>query len=208
VAKLAVALQEEELRACADPKYQHLHEDLHVEITAFAPPAEAHARIAYALTEVRKYLIPDSNDEIRQEQMREMELLAVGGCGPEAIAAAATNNNVGVQNGCFDPLKRALSAYAQAAAAAAANGMYPNGTAPANPSGVPPSSVQCAAPALPVQSLQSLQSQYSAAMLRAAAATGTAGPGLSMQTISAAPYLSASPIVMRQTQREDIPKDG
>ena len=31
---------------------QHLAEDLHVEITAFAPPAEAHARIAYALTEV------------------------------------------------------------------------------------------------------------------------------------------------------------
>jgi KH domain-containing RNA-binding signal transduction-associated protein 3 len=30
---------------------------------------------AYALTEVRKYLIPDSNDEIRQEQMREMELI-------------------------------------------------------------------------------------------------------------------------------------
>ena len=32
-------------------------------------------RIAYALTEVRKYLIPDSNDEIRQEQMREMEII-------------------------------------------------------------------------------------------------------------------------------------
>ena len=62
-----------------DPKYQHLQEDLHVEITAFAPPAEAHARIAYALTEVRKYLIPDSNDEIRQEQMREMEMISTNG---------------------------------------------------------------------------------------------------------------------------------
>ena len=73
-----------------------------MEITAFAPPAEAHARIAYALTEVifrlilikaksalevqeeyflqvRKYLIPDSNDEIRQEQMREMELISTNG---------------------------------------------------------------------------------------------------------------------------------
>ena len=67
--------KEEELRASQDPKYQHLQEDLHVEITAFAPPAEAHARIAFALTEVRKYLIPDSNDEIRQEQMRELELM-------------------------------------------------------------------------------------------------------------------------------------
>merc|ERR1712223_452150 len=68
--------KEEELRASQDPKYQHLQEDLHVEITAFAPPAEAHARIAFALTEVRKYLIPDSNDEIRQEQMRELELIS------------------------------------------------------------------------------------------------------------------------------------
>ncbi|XP_063237083.1 KH domain-containing, RNA-binding, signal transduction-associated protein 3-like [Bacillus rossius redtenbacheri] len=67
--------KEEELRASLDPKYAHLSDDLHVEITAFAPPAEAHARIAYALAELRKYLIPDSNDEIRQEQMREMELI-------------------------------------------------------------------------------------------------------------------------------------
>ena len=67
------------MRSSADPKYQHLQEDLHVEITAFAPPAEAHARIAYALTEVRKYLIPDSNDEIRQEQMREMEMISTNG---------------------------------------------------------------------------------------------------------------------------------
>ena len=71
--------QEEELRASQDPKYQHLQEDLHVEITAFAPPAEAHARIAFALTEVRKYLIPDSNDEIRQEQMRELEIMTATG---------------------------------------------------------------------------------------------------------------------------------
>lgn len=43
-----------------------------MEISALAPPAEAHARAAYALAEVRKYLIPDSNDNIRQEQIREM----------------------------------------------------------------------------------------------------------------------------------------
>ena len=28
---------------------------------------------------MRKYLIPDSNDEIRQEQMREMELISTNG---------------------------------------------------------------------------------------------------------------------------------
>lgn len=50
-------------------------EDLHVEISALGPPAEAYARLAYALAEVRKYLIPDSNDNIRQEQMREMEII-------------------------------------------------------------------------------------------------------------------------------------
>ena len=44
--------QEEDLRRSTDPKHLHLREDLHVEITAFASPAEAHARLAYALTEV------------------------------------------------------------------------------------------------------------------------------------------------------------
>lgn len=60
------------MRAALDPKYAHLNDDLHVEISALAPPAEAHARVAYALAEVRKYLIPDSNDVIRQEQLREL----------------------------------------------------------------------------------------------------------------------------------------
>lgn len=56
-------------------QYHHLNDELHVEIVAFAPPAEAHARMSYALTEVRKYLIPDSNDTIRQLQMKELEIL-------------------------------------------------------------------------------------------------------------------------------------
>ena len=68
-------VKEEEMRLSKDPKYQHLNEELHVEIVAFAPPAEAHARMSYALTEVRKYLIPDSNDTIRQLQMKELEIL-------------------------------------------------------------------------------------------------------------------------------------
>lgn len=64
--------KEEELRAGMDPKYAHLADDLHVEVNANGPPAEVHARIAYAMAELRKYLIPDSNDFIRQEQMREL----------------------------------------------------------------------------------------------------------------------------------------
>ncbi|CAK1590900.1 unnamed protein product [Parnassius mnemosyne] len=64
--------KEEELRNSLDPKYAHLSDELHVEISALAPPAEAHARIAYALAEVKKYLIPDTNDMIRHNQMRDM----------------------------------------------------------------------------------------------------------------------------------------
>ncbi|XP_056633152.1 KH domain-containing, RNA-binding, signal transduction-associated protein 2-like isoform X2 [Diorhabda carinulata] len=71
--------KEEELRNSLDPKYSHLSDDLHVEISALGPPAEAHARVAFALAEVRKYLIPDNNDNIRQEQMREMELFGERG---------------------------------------------------------------------------------------------------------------------------------
>uniref|UniRef100_A0A1B6DPG6 K Homology domain-containing protein n=1 Tax=Clastoptera arizonana TaxID=38151 RepID=A0A1B6DPG6_9HEMI len=70
--------KEEELRNSGDPKFSHLLDELHVEITAFAPPAEAHARIAYALAEVRRFLVPDYNDEIRQEQMWEMQILNNG----------------------------------------------------------------------------------------------------------------------------------
>merc|ERR1711892_1002647 len=68
--------REEQLRVSRDPKYLHLMENLHVEIVAFAPPAEAYARLSYAITEVRKYLIPDSNDHIRQLQMKELEILS------------------------------------------------------------------------------------------------------------------------------------
>lgn len=67
--------KEEECRNSLDPKYSHLSDDLHVEISALGPPAEAHARVAFALAEVRKYLIPVNNDNIRQEQMREMEIM-------------------------------------------------------------------------------------------------------------------------------------
>ncbi|KAK8406716.1 hypothetical protein O3P69_007353 [Scylla paramamosain] len=92
--------KEEELRQSGDPKFGHLSEDLHVEVTAVAPPAEAHARIAYALTEIRRYLVPDYNDEIRQGQMREMQLLVGSNTSSLTTTAtttttttASTNNN-------------------------------------------------------------------------------------------------------------------
>ena len=51
-------IKEEECRLSLEPRYKHLNDDLHVEITAYAPPAEAHARIALALTEIRRFLVP------------------------------------------------------------------------------------------------------------------------------------------------------
>ncbi|XP_020714354.1 KH domain-containing, RNA-binding, signal transduction-associated protein 3 isoform X2 [Ceratitis capitata] len=64
--------KEEELRQSSDPQHAHLNRDLFIEISTVATPAEAHARIAYALAEIRKYLIPDKNDDVSQEQLREL----------------------------------------------------------------------------------------------------------------------------------------
>ncbi|XP_028159909.1 KH domain-containing, RNA-binding, signal transduction-associated protein 2-like isoform X2 [Ostrinia nubilalis] len=64
--------KEEELRNSLDPKYSHLSDELHVEISALAPPAEAHARIAYALAEVKKYLVPDGMEMMRHPPIREL----------------------------------------------------------------------------------------------------------------------------------------
>ena len=69
------AEREAELRDCPDPRHAHLAHPLHVEVSALAGPAEAHARLALALAELRPYLIPDSNDQIRQQQMREIKIL-------------------------------------------------------------------------------------------------------------------------------------
>ena len=64
---------EEELRNSGDPRYAHLHRDLHVDVSTIASPSEAYARVAYALVEIRKYLVPDANDEIRKEQIGELK---------------------------------------------------------------------------------------------------------------------------------------
>ncbi|XP_050545660.1 KH domain-containing, RNA-binding, signal transduction-associated protein 2 isoform X2 [Daktulosphaira vitifoliae] len=65
--------KEDEMRNSLNPKFSHLADELHVQVTAYAPPAEAYARVAYALAELRKFLIPDHNDQIAQEQAREMQ---------------------------------------------------------------------------------------------------------------------------------------
>ncbi|KAF3833550.1 hypothetical protein F7725_024754 [Dissostichus mawsoni] len=70
--------KEEELRQSNEGKYNHLNEDLHVLIEVFAPPAEAYARMGHALEEIKKFLIPDYNDEIRQAQLQELTFLNGG----------------------------------------------------------------------------------------------------------------------------------
>lgn len=56
-----------------------------MEVTAVAPPAEAHARIAYALTEIRRYLVPVSMAAYRirlQLSAQVYELIAESRCYP------------------------------------------------------------------------------------------------------------------------------
>ncbi|XP_053566381.1 KH domain-containing, RNA-binding, signal transduction-associated protein 2 [Bombina bombina] len=67
--------KEEELRKSGEAKYIHLSDELHVLIEVFAPPGEAYSRMSHALEEIKKFLVPDYNDEIRQEQLRELSYL-------------------------------------------------------------------------------------------------------------------------------------
>ncbi|XP_063299030.1 KH domain-containing, RNA-binding, signal transduction-associated protein 2 [Pelobates fuscus] len=67
--------KEEELRKSEEAKYAHLSDELHVLIEVFAPPGEAYLRMSHALEEIKKFLVPDYNDEIRQEQLRELSYL-------------------------------------------------------------------------------------------------------------------------------------
>jgi len=64
--------KEDELRKGTDPKYQHLNYELHVLVEVFSTPIDAHARMSHALVELRKFLVPDYNDEIRQQQLQEL----------------------------------------------------------------------------------------------------------------------------------------
>lgn len=50
--------KEEELRNTKLPKFSHLNEDLHVEITAIAPAPEAYLKISNALFEIKRFLVP------------------------------------------------------------------------------------------------------------------------------------------------------
>lgn len=59
----ANALQEEELRKGGEAKYAHLSMELHVFIEVTAPIPEAYLRMAHAMDEVKKFLIPVRSDD-------------------------------------------------------------------------------------------------------------------------------------------------
>lgn len=48
-------------------------DELNVEVSAVGAAAEAHARMAYALAELKNHLTPDNTDYISIEQLEEME---------------------------------------------------------------------------------------------------------------------------------------
>lgn len=55
---ISYTLQEEELRKGGEAKYAHLAMELHVFIEVTAPIPEAYLRMAHAMDEVKKFLIP------------------------------------------------------------------------------------------------------------------------------------------------------
>ncbi|XP_053207454.1 branchpoint-bridging protein-like [Panonychus citri] len=88
--------KEEELTSSGNPKYLHLKEDLHVEISTFAPPAEAYTRMGHALNQVQRFLVPDYYDDIRQQQLRELGVLNVtrsGSKGENEIDSMTTGHH-------------------------------------------------------------------------------------------------------------------
>uniref|UniRef100_UPI00358E0343 KH domain-containing, RNA-binding, signal transduction-associated protein 2-like n=1 Tax=Myxine glutinosa TaxID=7769 RepID=UPI00358E0343 len=50
--------KEEEMRSSTEAKYDHLNDELHIQIEVYAPLEEAYCRMGQAVEEVKKYLIP------------------------------------------------------------------------------------------------------------------------------------------------------
>ncbi|XP_076439965.1 KH domain-containing, RNA-binding, signal transduction-associated protein 2-like isoform X1 [Babylonia areolata] len=67
--------KEEEMRKEGGKKYAHLNDELHVYVEAQAEMTDAYRRLAHAVSELKKFLVPDANDDIRQQQLQEMMYL-------------------------------------------------------------------------------------------------------------------------------------
>ncbi|XP_032817593.2 KH domain-containing, RNA-binding, signal transduction-associated protein 2-like [Petromyzon marinus] len=98
--------KEEELRRGGEAKYAHLQERLHVLIEVFAPPGDAYARMGHALQEVKKFLVPDYNDEIRLEQLRELTFL--NGSAESPAMPPRARGGAAPKGGCAPPPARGV----------------------------------------------------------------------------------------------------
>ncbi|XP_030626993.1 KH domain-containing, RNA-binding, signal transduction-associated protein 1a [Chanos chanos] len=68
--------KEEELRKGGEPKYAHLAMELHVFIEVFAPVPECYLRMAHAMEEIKKFLVPvDNVEDMHQDQYMDMGYL-------------------------------------------------------------------------------------------------------------------------------------
>ncbi|KAK7504042.1 hypothetical protein BaRGS_00004774 [Batillaria attramentaria] len=69
--------KEEELRK-EGGKFAHLNDELHVYVEVFAEMTDAYTRLSHAVTELKKFLIPEGNDDIRQQQLQELMYINQG----------------------------------------------------------------------------------------------------------------------------------
>ncbi|KAK6188414.1 hypothetical protein SNE40_004591 [Patella caerulea] len=53
-------------------KFAHLTQDLHLMVEVFAEAVEGYGRLTHALTELKKFMVPDFNDDIRAQQFEQM----------------------------------------------------------------------------------------------------------------------------------------
>uniref|UniRef100_A0A8C4NEM3 KH domain containing, RNA binding, signal transduction associated 1a n=1 Tax=Eptatretus burgeri TaxID=7764 RepID=A0A8C4NEM3_EPTBU len=105
--------KEEEMRNSAEAKYDHLNDELHIQIEVYAPLEEAYCRMGQAVEHVKKYLIPDYNDDICQSQLMEMYLNGgndVRGMGRGMASPSNQSMNLGRGRGVPPPLLKNPSA--------------------------------------------------------------------------------------------------
>ncbi|XP_073846620.1 KH domain-containing, RNA-binding, signal transduction-associated protein 2-like isoform X2 [Musca autumnalis] len=66
------AEEEEVKRTSGDPAFRHLQKEIHVVVTAVAPPVEAYSMMASALRTLKEHLKPDKFDKISQDKFKEL----------------------------------------------------------------------------------------------------------------------------------------
>jgi len=158
--------KEEELRK-EGGKYSHLNEDLHVLVECYAEPTDAYHRIAGALVEVKKFLIPGMADgEMYGGEMAPHGEMGMNGSGaPPARGRGAFRGGPPSERGgrgAFRGRGGAGGPPASRGAPASGRGGAPRGAprgAPASRGAPPSRGARAAPPAAPPQSYDAYGSQ-------------------------------------------------